>query len=103
MSEKTTGKKPVAEAEVTEEKKPVKTKQEGGKPVKEKKEGLFTRGKNWCKRNKKALLAGAAGVATGVAGTIGVAEIGKRQAERKARRNAYVPQEQEYSPLDPNV
>ena len=74
------------------------------KPVVKKKKGLIAKTKSWCKNNKKALLAGAAGLVAGVGGTIGVAEVGKRQAERKARRNACIQQEApEYSPLDPNV
>lgn len=65
------------------------------------KEKLGTRLKKWLKRNKPALIGGAIGLGTGVAGTIGVGEIGKRSAERKARQQ-YTAQEQNHSPLDPN-
>lgn len=90
----TAGKKPAAKTQA--EKKEEKT-------VKEKGKKLGARIKGWFKDNKKALIAGGVGVATGVAGTIGVSEIGKRAAERKARQNrqAYIPEEQ-HSPLDPN-
>lgn len=99
MSE--TKKKPVVEeAEETsaqQEKKPVK------KAATKEKEGILTRGKNWMKRNKKALIAGAAGLAAGVGGTIAVGEVGKRRATKRAvERNAYIPQG-DVSPLDPNV
>lgn len=92
VEKENTGKKPVAKATVKEEKK-----------VKEKAK-LGSRIKGWIKDNKKALIAGGAGVAAGVAGTIGVSEIGKRASERKARQNrtAYIPEQQEHSPLDPN-
>lgn len=78
-------------------------KPEKKKPAKKEKEGLFARGKAWCKRNKNALIAGGAGVATGVAGTIAVSEFGKRRAEKNARRNACLSDQSDYSPLDPNV
>lgn len=68
----------------------------GGAQVKEK---FWTRVKNWCKRNKSALIAGGVGLGTGIAGTVGVAEYGKRRAEKQ---QAYVPQQEEHSPLDPN-
>ena len=100
MSEKT-NKKPVEteEVEVTETEQKTGGKKKPAKPAKEK-EGLFTRGKNWCKRNKSALIAGAVGVGTGVAGTIAVSELGKRSAERRAVRTNV--QQTEVSPLDPN-
>lgn len=92
-ADKEQAKKPVAKAQV----------KEGGKNVKEK-ENLWTKTKNAVKRNKKAIVAGAIGVVTGVAGTVGVSEIGKRASERKANKNrqAYIPAEQDHSPLDPN-
>ena len=68
-----------------------------------KKENIFKRAGNWFKKkeNKKLVITGLAGIATGVGATVGVSEIGKRAAEKKARRNDYIPQ-QEYSPIDPN-
>lgn len=101
MSENTNAKKNVG-TPAPEDKQGATTKKGEKKPMKEKKDGIFTRAKGWCKRNKNALLAGAAGVGVGVAGTIGVSEFGKRQAEKKARRNACVPQE-DFNPLDPNL
>lgn len=98
MSEKTKQNNPAEVTKDEPEKKPEKKKD--GKPMK--KDGIFTRAKNWCKRNKNALIAGGVGVGVGVAGTIGVSELGKRRAEKKVR-NAYLPQEEAYSTLDPNV
>lgn len=102
MSEKenkTTGEEVVTENVSTPEKEGA-AKNEDKKPMK-KKENLFKRGWNRVKANKPAIIAGAVGVVTGVAGTIAVSEIGKRTAERRERRNV-TPQENEISPLDPN-
>lgn len=87
-------KKPVAKAKTKEE------------TTVKKKDGLFTRTKNWCKRNKSALIAGGVGLAAGVGGTIGVGEVAKRRAEKRGRQNrnsAYIQEDYSASPLDPNV
>ena len=81
-----------------------KGKPKGGNAKKEK-EGFGSKAKAWVKRNKGAIIAGVAGVGAGVAGTIGVSELGKRAAERKARKTretVYVPTTDDHSPLDPN-
>ena len=51
------------------------------------------------KRIRTAKIGGGVGLGTGIAGTVGVAEYGKRRAEKQ---QAYVPQQEEHSPLDPN-
>lgn len=68
-----------------------------------KKDGIFKRFGNWCKRNKKNIAACAGSFVGGAGAAIGGSILYSKHKEKKLR-NAYVPQEQpEYSPLDPNV
>lgn len=87
-----TEKKVVAKAKVTKE---------------PEKEGWFKRNiVNPMKRNKKAIIAGLGGVATGVAGTVAYGYFSQKRDEKKRqeRELQYIQAQQpEVNPLDPNV
>lgn len=78
------------------------------KKAKAEKPSVAQRAKSAVKRNKKPIIAGAVGFVTGVISTIGGAMwLGHkhRKAEEAAAANvpAVLPDEETYSPLDPNV
>ena len=81
-----------------EESKVEETKKEEPKTEGGKKPGKIRR---WIKKHKRELITGAASFAAGAGGAIGISELGRRHQQKKAARNAYIPDN--VNPLDPNI
>ena len=95
-TEEPTGKEKEKEPTMKEEKK------ETGK--KEKKESVIKRFGKWCKTHKEALITGGVAFGAGFGSAVGAGIVMNKRAERKSReRNAYIADNEEVNPLDPNM